>query len=139
MQEIDWIKVNCEVMEAVCRLLTTMMTMTRKRRMVSEELPQGSEAAVLELAKPGGAQRGELVVECLELVAPMSAAAWRTLATWLEEVEEGVVLNLHLKDEAARVGEREVVRSCWQRLGRLKWEEFSDEAFERYWARVSGK
>ena len=129
---------NCEVMEAVCRLLTTMMTMTRKRR-VDEELARGSEAAVLELARLRRALRGECLVECLELVAPMSATAWRMLAIWLEEVKGGVVLNLDVKDEAARVGEREVVRSCWQRVGLMKGEEFSDEAFERYWARVSGK
>ena len=85
--------------------------------MVTEELAWGSEATVLELAKLGGALRSELVVECLELVAPMSAAAWRTLATWLEEAEEGVVGRLEVEDEAARVGEREVVRSCWQRVG----------------------
>ena len=78
----------------------------------------------------------------MKLEAPMSAAAWRTLATWLEEAEEGVVGGLYVKDEVARVGEREVVRSCWQRGGEM-WlgggmTEFSDEAFESYWYYVSG-
>ena len=74
----------------------------------------------------------------MKIEAPMSAAAWRTLATWLEEAEEGVVGRLGVEDEAAGVGEREVVRSCFKRVGKMRWEEFSDEAFERYWARISG-
>ena len=58
--------------------------------MVREELDQVSEAAGPQLVRLRRAPRRELV-GCMELVAPMSAAAWRTLATWLEEVEEGVV------------------------------------------------
>ena len=107
--------------------------------MLSEELDQGSEAAVPQLTRLRRAPRCELV-RIMTLVAPMSAAAWRTLATWLEEVEAGIVAALYMEDDdVARVGERKVVRSCWQRVGMVECEKFSDEAFERYWARVSGK
>ena len=69
-------------------------------------------------------------MEWLEIVAPMSAEAWRKLATCLEEAEEGVVGRLDVEDEAARVGERDDVRRCWKRVGRMGWivwKEFSEE------------
>ena len=111
-----------------------------------DQVDQGSpEASPFKLANQGQPTREEVmemgdVVGAIELVAPMSAVAWRTLATWLEETEEGVVGRLWTWDEdAARVGEREVVRRCWKRIRRMSglWTssmmEFSDERFEKYW------
>ena len=107
--------------------------------MDKEVLDQGSEASALQQQEQGRATGSELVT-VMVLLAPMSASAWRTLAAWLEEVEEGVVRWLRVEDEVARVGEREVVRSCYKRLGRMSsFGDFSDEAFERYWTRISGK
>ena len=113
-----------------------------------DQVDQGSsEASPLKLANQGQLTRSEEmemgdVVGVIELVAPMSAAAWRTLATWLEETEEGVVGRLWTWDEdAACIGEREVVRRCWRRIRRMSglWTssmiEFSDEIFEKYWPR----
>ena len=85
-------------------------------------------------------------MEVLQILAPMSAEAWRRLATCLEEAEEGLVEMLDVKDEAARVGEREAVRSCCKRVGRILGlggfssmaEEFSEEKFSKFWERVTG-
>ena len=84
-------------------------------------------------------------MEVLQIVAPMSAEAWRRLATCLEEAEEGLLKMLNVEDEAARVEEREAVRSCCKRVGRWRWgrnsleaEEFSEEGFSKYWQRVTG-
>ena len=85
------------------------------------------------------------MLQMLTIMAPMSAEAWRRLATCLEEAEEGLVEKLEVEDEAARVGEREAVRSCCKRAGRiLGWgglslrraEEFSEDKFSEYWERI---
>ena len=109
------------------------------------ESVEGSEASDFEWMRQGATTRRDLVDQ-LQIVAPMSATAWMRLATCLEETEEGLLKMLNVEDEAARVEEREAVRSCCKRVGRWRWgrnsleaEEFSEEGFSKYWEMVTRK
>ena len=149
---IGRVEVNRDVIEAVCRLLSKI----KRRGFAKGELLQSSGATGFSLQRsvikwvPRRSATNESMgqnhktrlelVEVLKIVAPMSAEAWRKLTTWLEEAEEGVVGRLDVEDEAARVGERDDVRRCWKRVGRMGWivwKEFSEEKFKKYWERVT--
>ena len=87
--------------------------------MDKEVLDQGSEASALQQQEQGRATGSELVT-VMVLLTPMSASAWRTLATCLEETEERIVRTLLLEDFVTSEGEADVVRRCQNRVEEMK-------------------
>ena len=123
VQKIIWIQVNCEVIEAVCRLLTHMS------KLVKEDSGQSSS----EVSVPQLTREGELV-GTLHVVPPMSVAAWRMFATWWE-AEEGIVEMLRVQNSAACSGEFEVVK----RVRRMPDEPGEvDAKYEERWTNITG-